>query len=438
MIHEKSRNTFTVTDPTLILQALVSLKDVRVLDYHRDRQNVWLRVEQVVKDPSCPKCRTRAWIKDRPEVSYIDLPVYGKPMRLIWRKHRLTCPNPACTATTWMNTDPRIAPVNGYLTTRAAKWATKQVGTGRTVMEVARELGCDWHTINDTVTRYGTALLKADRQRVNRTCAIGLDETSFVRLKRHHTSFVTTVCDVENHQIIDIVPSRHYVDVAHFLADQPKPWKERIEFGTLDMSPTYRAVFNVILPKATQVVDHFHVIKLANQTLDQVRRRVQQDQLHHRGRKNDPLYQIRRILLLGQENLSEKTSERLTCLLTLGDPDGEVAITYRIKERLREFYEQANMKEAEEIFDELITTCQKPSMPGEVRKLGATPKTWHPQILAYHHAHHSNGITEAMNNLIKRVKRVGYGFRNFNNYRTRVLLYAGKPHWRTLDSITIP
>jgi len=305
-------------------------------------------------------------------------------------------------------------------------------------MEVARELGCDWHTINDTVTRYGTALLKADRQRVNRTCAIGLDETSFVRLKRHHTSFVTTVCDVENHQIIDIVPSRHYVDVAHFLADQPKPWKERIEFGTLDMSPTYRAVFNVILPKATQVVDHFHVIKLANQTLDQVRRRVQQDQLHHRGRKNDPLYQIRRILLLGQENLSEKTSERLTCLLTLGDPDGEVAITYRIKERLREFYEQANMKEAEEIFDELITTCQKPSMPGEVRKLGATPKTWHPQILAYHHAHHSNGITEAMNNLIKRVKRVGYGFRNFNNYRTRVLLYAGKPHWRTLDSITIP
>jgi len=420
VIQEKNRNTFTVTDPTLILQALVGLKDVRVLDYHRDRQNVWLRVEQVMKCPSCPTCKARAWIKDRPEVSYIDLPVYGKQMRLVWRKHRLTCPNPACAATTWMNTDPRIAPVKGYMTTRAAKWATKQVGTGRTVKEVADELGCDWHTINDTVTRYGAALLKADRQRVNRTCAIGLDETSFVRLKRHHTSFVTTVCDVENHQIIDLVESRNYVDVAHFLADQPKPWKERIEFGTLDMSNTYRAVFNVILPKATQVVDHFHVIKLANHTLDQVRRRVQQDQLHHRGRKNDPLYRIRRTLL------------------TLGDPDGEVAITYRIKERLREFYDQTSLESAREFLDELITHCQKPSMPPEVHKLGATLTAWHTQILAYHLAHHSNGITEAMNNLIKRVKRVGYGFRNFDNYRTRILLYAGKPHWRTLDSITIP
>ncbi|MDN6486291.1 MAG: transposase, partial [Ancrocorticia sp.] len=117
---------------------------------------------------------------------------------------------------------------------------------------------------------------------------------------------------------------------------------------------------------------------------------------------------------------------------------GEVAITYRIKERLREFYDQTNMESARELLDELITTCRKASMPAEVQKLGATLKTWHPQILAYHHAHHSNGITEAMNNLIKRVKRVGYGFRNFNNYRTRVLLYAGKPHWRTLDSITIP
>lgn len=416
----------------------MGLKDVRVLYYKRDRRVIYLGVEQLLDDPVCPKCRGSAWIKDRPEVSYIDLPVYGKQMRLTWRKHRFKCPNSECDMSSWVNPDPRIAPVNGCMTTRAAKWATKQVGTGRTVKEVAAELGCDWHTVNDTVCRYGAVLLEADRKRLNRTNAIGLDETSFRRLKGRRTSYVTTVCDVENHQIIDLVPSRNYIDVAGFLYAQSSQWKDRIHFGTLDMSPTYKAVFNTILPKATQVVDHFHVIKLANFTLDQVRRRVQQQQLHHRGRKGDPLYRIRRTLLVGEERLSEETSERLTSLLALGDPEGEVAITYRIKERLREFYDQTNHDNAKTILEELINQCHKWAMPPEVRKLGRTLHTWQEQILAYHLGHHSNGITEAMNNLIKRVKRVGYGFRNFQNYRTRVLLYAGKPHWRTLDSITIP
>ena len=120
-----------------------------------------------------------------------------------------------------------------------AKWATVQVGTGRTVSEVAAELSCDWHTVNDAVTTYGSALLAADRKRLNRTSAIGLDETSFVRLGRfRHTSFVTTVADVENHQIIDILPSRSYTDVARWIEARPRACKERISFGALDLSAT--------------------------------------------------------------------------------------------------------------------------------------------------------------------------------------------------------
>jgi hypothetical protein len=70
--------------------------------------------------------------------------------------------------------DYRIAAKGCLLTTRAAKWATVQVGTGRTVSEVAKELDCDWHTVNDAVTTYGKALLSADRKRLNKTTAIGL------------------------------------------------------------------------------------------------------------------------------------------------------------------------------------------------------------------------------------------------------------------------
>jgi transposase len=106
---------------------------------------------------------------------------------------------------------------------------------------LARELACDWHTVNDAVATYGRALLEADRKRMNQTSAIGLDETAFVKLGSKLTKdYATTVADVEHHQIIDILPSRNFVDVAGWLDKQPESWKQLIRFGTLDMSaPTW-------------------------------------------------------------------------------------------------------------------------------------------------------------------------------------------------------
>ena len=133
----------------------------------------------------------------------------------------------------------------------------RQIGDGRTVKEVASELACDWHTVNDAVSTYGRALLEADRKRLAHTSAIGLDETSFVHLSGSRTDYATTVADVEHHSIIDILPSRNYVEVAAWLDKQPRSWRDGISFGALDMSATYAAVYSVVLPKAAQVVDPF-------------------------------------------------------------------------------------------------------------------------------------------------------------------------------------
>jgi transposase len=436
-VSQKTRSTFVVDDPNEILRALVGLKDVRVLHYARNGPDVELVIEQVVRDVRCPSCTGPAEVKERPLVRYVDLPVYGTPMRLAWRKHRMRCVNPACPRNTFVVQDHRIAAKNCLLTTRAAKWATVQVGGGRTVKEVADELACDWHTVNDAVTTYGTALLDADRRRLNNTTAIGLDETSFVKLGGHHTDYATTVADVEHHQIIDILPTRNFVDVAGFIDAQPAAWKGRIRFGALDMSATYAAVYSAILPKAAQVVDPFHVVSLANRSLDQVRRRVQTEQTGHRGRRDDPLYRARRALLMGEERLDDKAAERLLSLLELGDPNAEVAIAYRVKERLRDFYREPDLGEARRILQDLKGHCINPAMPPEIQRLGRTIGTWFDKICNYHVARMSNGPTEALNNLIKRIKRVGFGFRNFENYRIRALLYAGKPNWRVLGSIVV-
>ena len=162
---QKTRSTYVVTDPIEILAALVGLKDVEVLQLERRGPDVELAIEQVLGDVSCPLCGEPARIKERRRVHYIDLPVYGVPMRLCWKKHRMRCGNVRCPKSTWVLADHRIAAKNCLLTTRAAKWATRQIGDGRTVKEVAAELACDWHTVNDAVTTYGQALLEADRKR---------------------------------------------------------------------------------------------------------------------------------------------------------------------------------------------------------------------------------------------------------------------------------
>jgi hypothetical protein len=79
---------------------------------------------------------------------------------------------------------------------------------------------------------------------------------------------------------------------------------------------------------------------------------------------------------------------------------------------------------------------QDDDCPPEIQQLGRTLTRWHSQICAWHRAQVSNGPTEGANNLIKRVKRVAFGFRRFAHYRIRALLYAGKPNWDLLATVT--
>lgn len=434
----KNIDTPIYLNPTLIIQALIGLKNIRVISYQRQKRFIVLAIELLNISKQCGTCGMRAFIKDRPVAHYTDLPAFGVRVVLKWHKHRLKCVNTKCKVKSWTVTDHRIAAKNCLLTTRCAKWATEQVGRGRAVSDVARELGCDWHTINNVVTLYGEALLKADTKRVTHSTAIGLDETSFVkRSNAFQREYVTTVADVEHHQIIDILPTRDYREVAAWVHTQSNSWKQKIRYGALDMSAAYAAVYSVTLPNAKQVVDAFHLVQLANRKLDQIRRRVQQQNKGHRGRKNDPLYRIRRSLLKGEEKLSDEAAVRLESLLLLGDPDGEVAIAYRVKERIRQFYQCLNLEEARMMLTEVIEHCQKKVMPKELQQFARTLKKWFEKICNYHLARISNGPTEALNNLIKRVKRVGYGFTNFHNYRIRALLYAGRPNWRILGSIVV-
>ena len=235
---------------------------------------------------------------------------------------------------------------------------------------------------------------------------------------------------------MDIVPGRTAESAAGWFRSQPEEWRDGILWAVLDMSGPYRTAYDRALPNASQVADPFHVIRLANQRLDEVRRRVQNETLGHRGRKSDPLYRIRRLLTAAHERVSDGGRTRLRGLLEAGDPYGEVRTAWHAKETVRGIYDIDSIALALSYTLELADDLQDESCPPEINKLGRTIARWTPQITNWHISKVTNGPTEALNNLIKRIKRAAFGFRNFSNYRIRALPYAGKPNWDLLPAVT--
>jgi len=242
--------------------------------------------------------------------------------------------------------------------------------------------------------------------------------------------------DARTGQLLDVVQGRDSAAPAAWLADRDLEWLGRIRYGVMDLSGPYRATFDTMVPDAEIVADPFHVVRHANSKLDECRRRVQNETLGHRGRKGDPLYRCRRLLLKAHERLDRRGDTKLQGLLRAGDPRGEVAYAWHAKEAVRFFYDIPNPVWAGRYLDELAADLQDDQFPPEVRSLGRTLKRWRNEILAWHQARASNGPAEAINNLVKRVKRAAFGFRRFRHYRIRSLLYAGRPNWDLLATIT--
>jgi transposase len=139
---------------------------------------------------------------------------------------------------------------------------------------------------------------------------------------------------------------------------------------------------------------------------------------------------------MAHERLDGHSKDKLTGLLKAGDPNGEVTTAWHAKEAVRELYSHTDATLALAWVDQLSADMRDVSCPPEIRQLGRTLRGWRTQIAAWHQAQVTNGPTEFMNGLAKRIKRVAFGMTNFRNWRVRVLLYAGKPDWSKLATIT--
>jgi transposase len=280
------------------------------------------------------------------------------------------------------------------------------------------------------VAEHGQPLME-DPARLDGVAKLGLDETSFLKATRlAPTRYVTGLVDLEHGRLLDLVADRTRAAVDRWLGARPRGWLAQVGTVALDPWRGYASALVVSLGHATVVVDHFHAIRLANTVVDQVRRRMQQATLGHRGRKRDPLYRIRKLLLTAAEQLTSRGRVRLRAGLAAGDPGGEVAAAWQGKELLRAVYAAVGTAAARAALERFYRWSDGVQV-AELSRLARTVRAWEAEILAWHATGGcSNGPTEALNLLIKKVKRVGHGFRNFVNYRLRLLLHCGV-RWQT-------
>jgi transposase len=386
-------------------------------------------VETTASVVGCPACGTRALSKGRRKVRVRDLPAGGRRVVVVWWKRIWRCPDPDCDIASWSEQSEAIAP-RASMTERARAEACRQVGEqNRSVACVARDFGVGWSTVMAAVSDHGQPRVD-DPQRLAGTGALGLDEIAFLRANAtRHTVFVTNFVDLVRGRLLDVVPGRSANGVHDWLGTRSAEWLAGVKTVAIDPHRGYANGVAVHLGHARLVVDPFHAVALANRTIDDVRRRVQNETLGHRGRSGDPLYGIRRLLLRGIERHSATSLARLQAGLAAGDPRDEVLDTLLAREALRAMYAAETPAEAARRFDAFIGECTDSAVP-ELHRLARTALRWRTEILAHHSTGASNGPTEAVNLVVKKVLRVAHGFRNFDNFRLRVLLHCGV-EWHT-------
>ncbi|GAA3669008.1 hypothetical protein GCM10022202_33860 [Microbacterium marinilacus] len=211
---------------------------------------------------------------------------------------------------------------NGAKLSRAGmRWAVEALVIDHlTVSRVTAGLGVSWHTANNAVLAEGRRVLIDDPARFDGVGVIGVDEHVW-RHTRLGDKYVTVIIDLTPvrdktgpSRLLDMVEGRSKVVLKSWLAGRPRAWRDGVEVVAMDGFTGFKTAAAEELPKATAVMDPFHVVRLAGDALDVCRRRVQQHLHGRRGRRSDPLYKARRTLHTGAGLLTDRQRARLEAL----------------------------------------------------------------------------------------------------------------------------
>lgn len=365
-----------------------------------------LHVEAKERQIECPNCGCRHLVKNGFRMrDFIGLPVGGRKVIIRMKVQRYKCKNKVCDYDRQEHI-PFATGSRGY-THRFAKYVVGLL-KAMTLKDAANLLGVTWDTIKDIHSRhleYHYAPPSLDG-----VDCIGIDE--FAVRKGH--IYKTIVVDLRSGRILHVGEGKG--------ADALKGFWKRIKrkgidikYVATDLSAAFISSVYEHCPNAVHVFDHFHVVKLMNEKLDDIRR-VQYN-MEKDINKRKVLKGTRYLLLSNGEDIFDKEYKtRLDNALDMNKP---LSQAYYLKEQLREFWTQVNKEEAEKVMLDWVSQAKESKVP-QLMKMAATIMAHRTGILAWYDCHISTGKVEGINNKIKVMKRNAYGFRDERYFELRL------------------
>ncbi|MGK4188865.1 ISL3 family transposase [Rothia koreensis] len=412
---------------------LLGLDGVHVEHVDRRAGVLVVTVSSPPSPTGCPSCGVVAVGRGRRRRVLHDVPAATR-VRIVWRQRVWRCGDADCPRKTFVEQIPGLVAPRGSITTRAIAWAIGQLRREHaTIAGLARQLGTSWKTVWRAVEPE-LAKLAADETRFDGVTTLGVDEHVWhhVDPRKRGPKELTGMVDLtrDNHgntraRLLDLVPGRSGKAYATWLGERGDSFRRQVKIAALDPFAGYKTAIDDKLDDAVAVLDAFHVVKLGTAAVDEVRRRVQQDTLGHRGRKGDPLYGVQTILRAGAENLTDRQRARLTAAMEVDPAHDEVFVAWQCAQELRSAYHQKDLVEGRRIAEKVVESFYSCPIP-EIARLGRTLRRWRDAFLAYFTTgRSSNGGTEAVNGIIELHRRLARGYRKRDNYRLRMLLAAG-------------
>jgi transposase len=223
-----------VFDGSDVVTMLFGIDGMRVRAQAEIVDEWWLKIETAPDVVGCTGCGTRAVGHGRRRVKVRDLPVFGRPVVLVWAKRIWRCPDPDCATKTWTEQHPAIGPRQA-LTERARFEICRLVGAdGWSVARAARAFGVGWHCAWAAVVDHGTPLIN-DPARTTGVSSLGVDETRFLARKRNRaTVYVTGLVDLDRRLLLDVAIGRSGKVVTDWLEAQPLEWRQLISVAAID------------------------------------------------------------------------------------------------------------------------------------------------------------------------------------------------------------
>jgi transposase len=324
------------------------------------------------------------------------------------RTPRSNCPEHGVKTTTV----PWAAP-QGRFTLFFERFAVEVLLASASVSQACGLLGINWDTAQEIMRRAVERGL--ERRQLEGLKHLGMDEKSFKRGQ----SYITLLTDLEKSRVLDVVEERT-TEAADQLWETLSPeQKQTVEAVAVDMWEPFIRTIQKHVPDADIVHDKFHVSKYLGEAVDKVRRQEHKELL---AEGDETLKGTRQLWLYTPQNFSPEQRDEFSALKDL---HLKVARAWAAKELFSSFWEYQQEGWARRFFKDWFGWVSRSRLKPLI-EVAQMLKRHLNNLLTYLEHRITNAVTEGLNSKIQSLKSAARGFRNFANYRIRILFFCGK------------